>query len=416
MTTAEECPPPELGEEPRAARNKVTVLDLLVGLSSQKRLIIWTVGAITIGAAVVSLLLPVRYTAKATILPPQQGGSLSSALMNQLGGAGTLLALAGNASGALKNPNDQFVAMLRSRTVEDAMIDRFHLMDQFKTNIRSQARKVLEKMTAIDGDGKDGLIHISITDRDSKQAAELTNGYVDEFQKLTQHLALTEAGQRRLFFERQLADAKVKLSKAEEDFKNTQQKTGLVQLESQARALIESAAVLRAQIAAKQVQIDSLKTFATTENSQVVQAEQELQSLRAQLAKLGQGDQGTDLDLIATHGKLTDVGLEYARKLRELKFNETVYELLARQYELAKLDEAKEGAVIQVVDSAVAPDRRSSPNRVLITLGALAAAIFLAIVAAFLRIGYGRLMSDPVSASKMQSIRSSLLPFGRNPR
>ena len=288
--------------------DEISLVDLLIVLAERKRIILWVTAAFAILAIIISLLLPKRYTATATILPPQQNSSLGAALSSQLGNLGGMAALAGGGLG-LKNPNDMYVGMLKSRTVEDAMVQRFNLIQEYHAKYSSDARKAFENHVTVDGSGKDTLIHISIEDRDPNRAAELANGYVDQFRHLSEHLAITEASQRRLFFEKQLEQAKDNLANAEEALKKTEQQTGLIQLDSQARALIESVAALRAQIAAKEVQIQSMRTFATSENSELVQAQQELDGLRTQLAKLG-GSSNIDSGLMVPKGKVPEAGLD----------------------------------------------------------------------------------------------------------
>jgi uncharacterized protein involved in exopolysaccharide biosynthesis len=260
----------------------------------------------------------------------------------------------------------------------------------------------------LDGSGKDGLIHISVQDRDPRRAAELANGYVDQFRGLSQHLAITEASQRRLFFEQQLEQAKNNLADAEEALKKTELTTGVIQLDSQARALIDTAATLRAQIAAREVQIEGMQTYATGENGDVVQAQRELESMRAQLAKLGGSESGPSGELIVPKGRVPEAGLEYVRKLRDVKYNETIFDILARQFEVAKLDEAKQGALIQVVDPAVPPERRSSPKRGLIVLGATAVGFFFAVCIVLIQASFRRLNGDPIAASKLAVLRRML--------
>jgi tyrosine-protein kinase Etk/Wzc len=388
---------------------EVSLLDIMIILSERK----WTIAAITavfaIVAFVISLLLPARYTAFVTLLPPQQNSSLGGALASQVGAMGGLAALAGAGGGlSLKNPNEMFVAMLRSRTVEDAMVQHFGLMQEYHTRYLSDARYVFEKWAAVDGNGKDGLIHISVVDKSPQRAAELANGYVDQFRRLSEHLAITEASQRRLFFEQQLEQAKDKLADAEEAMAQTQQKTGMIQLDSQARALIESAASIRAQVAAKEVQIQSLRTFATDENAQLVQAQQELDALRAQLSKLGSSESGGEPSLIPGRTQVSAAGLEYVRKLRDVKYNETIFDILARQFEIAKLDEAKQGAVIQVVDKAVPPERRSSPKRGLIVGLSTALGLLVGIVVSLVMAGYQHTRKDSEFVSKLRIVRQNL--------
>lgn len=390
-------------EEP----DEIALFDLIIVLAERKRLILAVASVFTIGSIIISLLLPKEYTGTTTILPPQQNSSMGAALASQLGSLGGVAALAGGSLG-LKNPTDMIVAMLKSRTVEDGMVQRFGLIQEYHSSLPSDARKSFEKYAKIDGSGKDGLIRISVDDRDPKRAAELANGYVDEFRKLSEHLAITEASQRRLFFEQQLETSKNNLADAEEALKLTQQKTGLIQLDSQARALIESAAQLRAQITAKEVQIKSLETFATDENAQLVQAQQELDSLRTQLAKLGGSESGAEANLIVPRGKVPEAGLEYVRKLRDVKYYETIFEILARQYEVAKLDEARQGALIQVVDPAIPPDRRSFPKRGYIVIGSTVAGIFIGMVVVLACAMYENLSKGSKYAGKFSRLRAAL--------
>jgi uncharacterized protein involved in exopolysaccharide biosynthesis len=260
----------------------------------------------------------------------------------------------------------------------------------------------------VDGSGKDSLIRISVQDRDPRRAAELANGYVDQFRLQSQHLAITEASQRRLFFEQQLEQAKDNLANAEEAMKQTEQKTGVIQLNGQASALIQSAASLRAQVAAKEVQIQGMRAYATGENSQMVQAQQELDGLRAQLAKLGGSEDSTSDGIGVTKGQVTDAGLEYVRKLRDVKYNETIFDILARQFEVAKLDEAKQGALIQIVDPAVPPDRKSFPKRSLIVIGATVAGFFFGVLLALLQAGLGHIKEDPNAVEKLADFKRAL--------
>lgn len=394
-----------------AKGDDLSLLDFLIVLVDRKRLIFWITAAFTLIAIPVTLLLPKRYTATVTVLPPQQNSSLGAMLAAQLGsmgsssglsGLGGMAALAGGSLG-LKNPNERYVGMLRSRIVEDAVIQRFELQHEYKKKYLSDTRKAFERRADVDGNAKDGMIHISVEDRDPQKAAAIANGYVDEFRRLSQSLAIGEASRRRLFFEQQLEQAKDKLADAEEAMKQTEQSTGLIQLDSQARALIETVASLRAQIAAHEMIIQGMQTYATDQNSQLVQAEQELASLRAQLAKLG-GSEQSDNNLIVPKGLVPEAGLKYLRKLRDVKYYETIFEVLARQYELAKLDEAREGEIIQVVDPAVVPDKRSFPKRAYIVLGVFAGGFLIAILAAFAIAGLERMKHDPESAVKVEHI------------
>ncbi len=405
---ASEVSLPELHERDSVSsaaesESELSLLDLLIVLAERKILILKVTAVFALVAIVVSLLLPKRYTATVTLLPPQQNTSLASNLAGQLANLGGMASLAGGSLG-VKSPNEMYVSMLKSRTVEDAMIQKFGLMNEYRDSFISDARLDLERHVSIDGSGKDGLIRISVQDRDPRRAAELANGYVTEFRALSDHLAITEASQRRLFFEQQLAKAKDDLARAEEAMKLTEQTTGIFQLDSQARALIESAAALRAQVAAKEVQVRSMQTFATDQNAQLIKAQQELESMRAQLARLG-GSEDSENGLIVPKGKVPGAGLEYVRKLRDVKYYETIFDILARQFEIAKLDEAKEGAPVQIVDAAVPADKKSFPKRGLIVIGATLVGLIVGCIWALLQLAYQNLPRYPGAQSKVERLR-----------
>ncbi len=364
-------------------------------------------------AVIISLLLPIRYTASTSILPPQQSSSAGAALMAQLGNLGSAASLASGSLG-LKNPNDLQVAMLKSRTVEDAMLDRFHLIDLYKSKRRSDARKRFENAVDINDGAKDGLIRISITDGDPRRAADIANGYVQEFKKFSATLAVTEASQRRLFFEQQLSQAKDNLAHAEEELKKTELKTGLIQLDSQARATIELIADLRAQIAAKEVQISSMRSFATGENPDLQLAEQELAGLKSQEEKMGAASEDATNALLPK-GNMQEASLEYIQRLRDVKYFETIFDLLARQYEVARVDEARQGSTVQVVDPAIIPDRRSSPQRTLIVLGAFVFGLFLGVAWVFTKVSFTRLSDNPAKRPRLEVLKGLISSEKRVP-
>ncbi|PYX31859.1 MAG: chain length determinant family protein [Acidobacteria bacterium] len=389
--------------------SEVSVLGVLALLASHKRVILRAVVGAALFSTIVAFLLPVRYEANIVMMPPQQNSSIGSTLgqLGTGGSIGSLIPLASLASGGLgiKNPADMYVALLTSRTVEDAMVQRFGLLAEYHEKRLSDARKELENRTNAVAGTKDGLIRISVEDRDPRRAAELANGYVEEFRKLSATLAITEAARRRLFFEQQLQEAKDNLSSAEEAMRATQQSTGVLQIDSQARSLIESAAILRGQVVAKQVQIQSMRSFAAEDNPRLVLAKQELAALQAQLDRLAGSKPDAGSDIILSKGRVTGSGIEYVRRLRDLKYHETVFELLAKQFEIAKLDEAREGSIIQVVDSAVAPDKRSSPHRLLIVISVTILAFFLTGFWIVLHHRWAQASDLPENRQKLQAIR-----------
>jgi uncharacterized protein involved in exopolysaccharide biosynthesis len=394
-------------ERSAAEDGEISLLDLLIIVAERKRIVLRVTVVFAILAIIISLILPVSYTATVTLLPPQEGSSIGAALTSQLGSLGSMAALAGGGLG-LKNPNDKYVAMFKSRTVEDGMVRRFGLMQEYHKRYLSDASKDFEDHATVDGSGKDGLIHISVEDHDANRAFQLANGYVDQFRDLSQHLAITEASQRRLFFQQELEQAKSNLANAEIALEQTELKTGVIQPDSQERALIESAASLRAQITAREVQIQGMQTYATGENSELIQAQQELAGLRAQLAKLGGSEDTSGNEFMIPKGLVPKAGMEYVRRLRDVKYYETIFDILARQFEVAKLDEAKEGALIQVVDPAIVPDRRSFPKRGLIVIASTVLGLFIGVFLALLQAGLERMKDDPEHTVQLQLLQKAL--------
>ena len=398
----------ENGRDAQNPVREVSLLDLLVLLVRKKRFILrFVLGAIVL-AIFVALILPVSYEAEVVLLPPaSQNSSVASALLGQLGGLGSLGPLSAAAGGfGMKTPMDMYISFLKSRTVEDATIQRFGLMAEYRVKRLSDARKAFETRAMVVAGQKDGLIRITIEDHDPKRAADLANGYVEEFKKLSASLAITEAARRRLFFEQQLEPAKEQLTAAEEAMRKTEQATGVLQIDSQARALIESTAVLRAQVVAKEVQIQGMRSFATDDNPEVVLAKQQLAALQSQLERIAGSQQDTGSDIVMSKGRVTGAGLEYLRKYRDLKYHETVYELLTKELEIAKLDEAREGEIVQVVDPAIVPDRKSSPHRTLIVIGVTVLAFFVAVFYVIVRRGLERAFSLPENRERLNAMKA----------
>jgi len=390
---------------PTDSTDGISLLDLLLALVERKRIILLVTVGMVVLTALLTPLLPVRYTARAIVLPPQQGQSNGSILNSQLANLGGVAALATGGLG-LKNINEMYASMFRTYAVEDAMIQRFGLLQDYHTKYLMDARRTFEKRAVVDGTKKDGLIYVTVTDKDPRRAAEIANAYVDQFRELTRHLALTEASQRRLFFEQQLLQTKDDLVNAEEALKATEQKTGLIQLDSQARALIEAGAQLRAQITAKEVQIQSMRTYAAGQNAQLAQAQQELESIQAQAARLG-ASTATPESMIVPKGLVPEAGLEYIRRSRDVKYYETIFEILSRQYEVAHLDEAKQGTVVQVLDAATVPDRRSFPKITLMVIGAFGVGLVLGVFVALTQHAWRLLMNSAETAAKVDRLRAS---------
>ena len=365
----------EPGSRTVPVEDEIDLTELFRALSRRWRLILGITASSTVVALVVSLLLPVYYKAETRILPPQDKGSnLAAQLMGQAGG---LIALAGGAAG-VKSQGELFVAMTKSRTVLDRMVDRFDLMKLYKKKYRQDARKKLLELTTVREDRKSGIISLTVEDQDPKRSADMANAFVEELKSLAGGLAISEAGQRRMFFEEQIRDTKESLARSEEDVKGFQQRTGAIQVDAQSKAIIEGIANLRARIAAKEVEAKVLRSFATAQNPDLQRAEEEVRALRTELEKVESG-KGRGFDPLMSSERVPAIGMEYLRKLRQLKYNETLYELLVKQFELAKLDEARDAVVIQVIDRAVPPERKSGPHRAQIVLLTMITALFLSV-------------------------------------
>ncbi len=378
-------------------------IDVLIILAKHKVMIIALTVAAAVLSAIVVLLLPNIYTGVARVLPPQKSQTSAAMLLGQLSG---LSGLAGSALG-IKDSTDLYVGMLKSRTVADNIIERFELRKLYDKDTMEETRKEFADNSNVAAN-RDGLIVIAFDDEDPKRAAAVANAYVENLDKLTQTLAVTEAGQRRLFFERQLQQAKEELRRSEVALKTTQEKTGLIKLDEQGKAIIEAVATLRAQISAKEVELQAMRTFATEKNIEYVRAREQLSGLRKELTKLERAQIAGGGDVLLPTGRVPEAGLEYLRSYRDVKYAESMFEVLAKQFEAAKIDEARESLIVQVVDLAVPPDHKSKPKRALTIVVATLAGIFLAILWAFFREFLERAKSDPIQNSRLSSLQKHL--------
>lgn len=375
-----------------SARDEIGVLDLLIVLARHKWLILGLPLLAAIAAAVLSLVLAPTYRSTATLLPPQQAQSSAAALLSQLGGAAGMMA----GAAGLKNPNDLYVGMLKSRTVADKLVQRFSLMKVYETTSPEKTRLRLSDNTAVSA-AKNGMISIDVEDEDGQRAAQLANAYVDELMKLTRVLAVTQAAQRRLFFERQLEQSKNNLAQAEFGLKRALDTHGVISVDSETQAVVATLARLRARISAKEIELDSMQAFVTQNNQQYKRGQEELRSLKAELSQLENGRSGS-----AAPSVTRPEGLENIKVLREVKYHQMLYELLAKQYEMARLDEASDSAVIQVLDAAAVPERRVKPKRAQMVLFTAIGALFLAVLLAFAKEYFARLRQAPAHQEKWQ--------------
>ena len=398
-------------EAKQGSEREIDWIDFLLVLARNKASILKFTVAATAVALIVAFLIPKTYTATTTILPPEQARSSASLLLGQI----ELLGGVSTAELGLKSPGDLFVAMLQSRSIEDSIIDKFDLRREYGVKHYQDARKKLVSRTNISA-GDEGLISVSVTDRDPKRAADLANAYVEDLHAMNSDLAVSEASQRRLFYEQKLDAEREQLSQAELALKQAQEKTGLLQPDAQAKAIIQGVADMRAQVAIKEVQVGAMRTYATKDNPDLRRAEQELAGLRAQLAKMERntGESGNGNVELPTR-QLPQAELEYIRRARDLKYHEALYEFLSKQLEAARLDEAKDAIVVQVVDKAVMPEKKSGPRRMLIVSITAIAAFLLACFWVVLRESLRRKEQDPDSGARLHTLRHYLRFSVRNP-
>jgi uncharacterized protein involved in exopolysaccharide biosynthesis len=369
----------------------ISLLDLLVVLAEHWKLLVFGPLAAGLAALGFTFVVDPIFTATARILPPQQQQSTAAMLAQQLG---ALAGLAGAAAG-IKNPADQYVALLKSRSVADRLIERFDLLRVYEADFVQDARKTLDNRSSIKA-GRDGLITIDVDDEDPKRAAAIANAYVTELEELLKRLALTEAQQRRVFFERQLAQARDGLKRAQQALAASGIGESVLKVEP--RAAAESVARLKAAVTAQEVKLAAMRGYLTDTSPDFRQAMQELSALRAQLARAEQAD-------LQVGGG--DAARDYISRFRDFKYQETLFELMAKQYEIARLDEAREGALVQVVDAAVPPERRSRPKRALTAVLTTVAAGLVLTVYVFLRRAWLNTRSTPEGEARILALRNA---------
>ena len=368
----------------------IKLLDILQTMAENARLLIYgplIVGLIALG---VSFLLKPTYIAVTSIMTPQQQQGAAAAVMAQLG------ALAGMAGmgAAPKSPAELYIGLLKSRTIDDRMVDRFSLMDLPKIETREDAREVLEKVTGISA-GRDGLITIKVVSKIPRLSAAMANAYVEELSSLTDRLAVTEAQERRQFLEKEVAKTKENLARAEIALGGSGVSENTLKFNPVTMG--QGIATLKAQIMAKELQLTSMRGYLTENSPSFRLAQQELAALRAQLGKY-ENTQPAGKDA------------EYINRYREFKYQEVLFEQISKQYELAKIDEVRDGAVIQIVDVAVTPERNERMAKPLFALLAALVTGFVLLPFVFIRSALKNVRQDPESASKLDAVRAG---FGR---
>lgn len=354
-----------------------TLLDYYRIIANRKKMIAAVTASAAVIAVVYSLSLPSIYTAKAMLVPTQEEKSPLSGLMGQVGG---IMGLTGGSFGG-PTQSELYVTMLKSDTVKDALVDRFKLMEVYKSKFHSDANQRLESLTSIGAGKKDGVVTIAVEDKDPKRAADLANAYIDELGKMAVKLNMTGAGKNRAFLEERLAKAKGDLAQAEESLKQFQTKNKVIDITGQSKASIEGIAKLKAELAAQEVRLATLRRQFTDSSQEVKTASVTVQNLKSQVAKFEGGSSDSTLPSVSA---MPSIGQEYLRLMREFKMQETLVELLTKQYEIAQYTESKDVFPLQIIQKARTPDRRSKPKRSLIVLAFTFYAFALSALAAII--------------------------------
>lgn len=367
----------------------IDLLDLALPLLQHWKLLV--IAPLLAGTAALgfTFLIPPTFTSRTVFLPPQQQQSAAASAIASLG---ALSGLAGAAAG-IKSPADQYVALLQSATVADRLIDEFKLMQVYESKFRFEARKELAANARIALGKKDGLITVEVDDTVPQRAADIANRHVDELRRLSQQLTLTEAQQRRAFFETQLKKTRDELTTAQQALQSSGFNPGALKAEPKAAA--EGYARLRAEVTAAEVRLQTLRRNLADTTPEVAQAQTMLGALRAQLNRT---EATTDLT----------GGPDYVSKFREFKYQETLFDLFSRQYELARLDESREGALIQVVDVAMPAEHKSKPRRALTAVATTLAALLMLAVFVVVRHFWRQSAARPERAAKLAELRAAM--------
>ena len=364
---------------------ELSLLDVFETLWKRKWLIIFITALFGVTVMLYSLTLPLIYRGESRILPPGNSNN-TGGLLAQLGGIADMVGLPRTAT-----TGQMLLGVIRGDTVVDAIIDKFNLMEELEQDIRIRARTSVLAGLQAEEDVRSGIISIAYLHKDPQRAADMANAFVAELQKKLQEISVNSAQQRRAFFENQLLQAQQELNNAEEELISYQQSRGVIALESQTGALLASINSLRNRIAAKNVEISTLKSYARGDNPRLRLAQSELDAMNRELHKLEEEQQRTDRrgnnvsgDLLASVGQVPELGIEYQRYMRALQFATAKYELMLRQYENARLSEASDISTLQVIDYAKAPDYKYRPRRARITIIGAGAGFLLGVFWAFL--------------------------------
>jgi uncharacterized protein involved in exopolysaccharide biosynthesis len=382
---------------------ELNLFDVLTALGEEKLTLFLVPLVICIIAIVQSLVATPSYTARTSILPGQSsaagGGSAALASLSGLAGMAGLAGLSGlsSLSGAMKSSDEMYIALMRSQTMQDSLIEKFALKQRYGSRSIEDARLALSSHVAIASDKKSGFINIDAQDTDPQFAAKLANQQVEELRLTLGRLAVTDAQKARLFYEQRVKKTQTSLAEVELRFRQALEKAGMQATSLWlAESSVMAGAGLRSQIVSLEIQLQALSRFVTPQSQEVQRINSELAALRTQLARYEQG---------TGRSSATPAQQEAAQAYRDLKVHETMLDSFVRQLEAAKIDEAKEGPQIQVVDVALAPEIRSSPQRAKYVTNAALAGVLLGVVLALVKSYLGRMKNSEQGSSHLAALR-----------
>ena len=370
-------------------------LDLLTMLGEGKWIVLgMTTIAVTIGV-VMSLIATPIFSSKAVIMPPQSGGGGSAAgaiaQLSQVPGLGALGAISGG-----KSSEQLYVAFMRSQTFQDTIIKKHDLRKKWGSKSIEDARMSLSNTVAIATDKQSGLINVIAQDPDPKFAADLANSHVEELQKMLERVAITEAQQRRMFYESQISRTQANLAAAEARYRQAQESSGILVTSMLAESALRTSSELRAKITGLEIQLQASSAFVTAKNPETQRVASELAALKARLAKLEQG---------SGHSAATPRQQATMQAFRELKVQEGMLDGFVRQLEIAKIDEAKEGVPLQLVDVAIPAEIRSLPQRTKMVTAAGSMGAGIGILLALLRAGMRKISLNPNNQAQLPALK-----------
>lgn len=360
-------------------RREQTIAGLRL-LWNERRFLYRVIGLGLLAATAVAFLIPKKYTSTTQLMPPDQSSGSGLAMLASLAGkaAGPSLGALGGELLGVKTTGDLFAGVLQSRTVEDDLISKFDLRKLYGDKRWEDARKTLSQNTGVSIDQKSGIMSISVTDKSPQRAADMAEEYVAELNRIVTNLNTSSAHRERVFLEGRLSQVQQNLESAEKQFSQFASKNTAIDIQEQGKAMIEAGATLEGQLIAAQTELEGLRQIFTDNNIRVRETQARIDEIQRQIQKLGGNSAGSKVESKATPSsadslypsirELPILGVTYADLYRQMKVQEAVFEALTQEYELAKVEEAKETPSVKVLDPANVPEKKSSPHRLLIML------------------------------------------------